>query len=127
MPFAVFEYILENRRPLGDGAVPPDRVPVTATEPRFANAVVALEKSGQVKNAHTAYNAMLKRWPESLAGQMGRGNTAYALKDLATAESGIQARGCRPPCMQPAAFNNLAQVLAESGQLDEALPPPSAR
>lgn len=120
MPLAVFEYLWKDEGYWAMIAVPPDRVPVTATEPRYANAVVALEKSGQVKNAHIAYNAMLKRWPSSIAGLMGRGNTAYALNDLATAESAFtQATQHHPGAA--AAFNNLAQVLAERGKLDEAL------
>ena len=101
-------------------AVPPDRVPATATEPRYASAVIALEKSGQIKNAQIAYDALLKRWPDSLAGQMGRGNTAYSLHDLETAESSFrQATQSHPDAV--AAFNNLAEVLAERKKFDEAL------
>jgi len=120
MPFAVFEYNWKTEGHWAMVAVPPDRVPVTATEPRFANAVIALERGGQVKNAHIAYSAMLKRWPDSLAAQMGRGNTAYALRDLATAESAFRRAAAAHPD-SPAALNNLAQVLAENGQLNEAL------
>ncbi len=120
MPFAVFEYNWKTEGHWAMVAVPPDRVPATATEARFANAVVALERSGQVKNAHTAYNAMLGRWPGSLAAQMGRGNTAYALRDLATAESAFRRAAAEHPD-SPAALNNLAQVLAEKGLLQEAL------
>jgi tetratricopeptide (TPR) repeat protein len=101
-------------------AVPPDRVPATASEARYAEAVVALERIGQVKNAQTAYNSLLKRWPANLAGQMGRGNTAYALKDIAGAESAFR-QATRDHPDAAAAFNNLAQVLAERGQLDDAL------
>ena len=63
---------------------------------------------------------MLKRWPASLAGLMGRGNTAYALKDLDTAESSFRQAAQHHPAT-PAAFNNLAHVLAERGKLDEGL------
>ena len=82
--------------------------------------MIALEKSGQLKNALIAYNALLKRWPDSLAGQMGRGNTAYALHDLDTAEAAFrQATLDHPDAV--AAFNNLAEVLAERGKYDDAL------
>lgn len=119
-PLTIFEKIWKHENYWAMVAVPPGRVPATATEPRYANAVVALEKSGQSKNALTAYNALLKRWPTSLAGQMGRGNTAYALQDLATAESAFrQATQDHPDAA--AAFNNLAQVLADRGKFDEAL------
>ena len=120
MPFAVFEYNWKTEGHWAMVAVPPDRVPATATEARFASAVVALERSGKVKNAHTAYNAMLKRWPGSLAAQMGRGNTAYALHDLVTAESAFRRAAAEHPD-SAAAHNNLAQVLAERGLLQEAL------
>jgi tetratricopeptide (TPR) repeat protein len=120
MPFNVFEYVWQDEGYWAMVVVPPDRVPVTATEPRYAQAVAALEKSGHVKNAHIAYNAMLKRWPSSLAASMGLGNTAYALKDLEMAEAAFrQATAAHPEA--PAAFNNLAHVLAERGKPGEAL------
>lgn len=120
MPIGVFEYLWKDEGRWAMVAVPPDRVPVTASEARYAEAVVALEKIGQVKNAHIAYNALLKRWPANLAGQMGRGNTAYALKDIADAESAFR-QATRDHPDAAAAFNNLAQVLAERGQLQDAL------
>jgi tetratricopeptide (TPR) repeat protein len=120
MPFHVFEYVWK-----GDGhwamvAVPPDRLPATASESRYAQAVAALEKTGQVKQARTAYGTLLKRWPASLAGLIGSGNTAYALGDLAAAEAAFaQAVQAHPDAT--AAHNNLAHVLAERGKIPEAL------
>ena len=120
MPFPVFEYLWKPEGRWSMAATPPDRLPATATEARYASAAVALEKSGQIRAAHTAYNTLLRRWPGSLAGQMGRGNTAYALKDFATAESAFgQATQDHPDAS--AAFNNLAQVLADRGSLDQAI------
>lgn len=119
-PLPIFESLWKHENYWAMVAVPPDRVPATATEQRYASAVIALEKSGQPRNALTAYNALLRRWPASLAGQMGRGNTAYALRDLETAEAAFrQATQDHPDAA--AAFNNLAQVLAERGKLNEAL------
>jgi tetratricopeptide (TPR) repeat protein len=119
-PLTIFEKIWKHENYWAMIAVPPERVPATATEPRYANAVIALEKSGQLKNALIAYNALLKRWPDSLAGQMGRGNTSYALRDRDTAEAAFrQATLDHPDAV--AAFNNLAEVLAERGKYDEAL------
>ncbi len=120
MPFPVFEYVWKDEGYWAMVAVPPDRVPATATEARYADAVIALERTGQVRNAHIAYNAMLKRWPANLAGLMGLGNTSYALKDLAAAESSFK-QAARDHPGAAAAFNNLAHVLAERGKLDEAL------
>ena len=101
-------------------AVPPDRVPVTATEARYAAAVIALEQSGQIGNAHIAYQSLLRRWPASLAGEMGRGNTAYALRDLDDAEAAFRRASIDHP-QAAAAFNNLANVLAERGKFSAAL------
>jgi hypothetical protein len=120
MPFEVFEYVWSTDGHWSMVAVPPDRVPVTATEARYGSAVIALEKTGNVKNARVAYDTMLKRWPGSLVGLMGRGNTAYALKDLATAEAAFREASERHPG-STSAFNNLAHVLAERGRLDEAI------
>jgi hypothetical protein len=120
MPFSVFEYNWMSEDHWAMVAVPPGRVPVTATEARYGSAVIALERSGHTKNAHVAYGAMLERWPASLVGWMGRGNTAYALKDLAGAESAFREAARQHP-ETTAAFNNLAHVLAERGKLDEAI------
>jgi hypothetical protein len=120
MPFPVFEYVWKDEGYWAMVAVPPGRLPATATEARYASAVVALEGSGQARSAHAAYRAMLGRWPASLAGLMGLGNTAWALKDAAAAESAFR-QAAREHPGSAAAFNNLAHVLAERGQLDEAL------
>ena len=119
-PLPVFEKIWKEESYWAMIAVPPDRVPLTATETRYAAAVAALEKSAQFKNALTGYNALLKRWPTSLAGQMGRGNVAYALHDLETAEAAFR-QATRDHPDAAAAFNNLAEVLAEHGKFNEAI------
>jgi hypothetical protein len=119
-PLPIFEKLWREEDYWSMVVVPPDRVPVTATEQKYAAAVVALEGGGNHKNALIAYNALLKRWPDSLSGLMGRGNAAYALKDLDTAEAAFrQATLAHPDAA--AAFNNLASVLGERNKLSEAL------
>ncbi len=120
MPMPVFERLWRQEGMWSMVVVPPDRVPATADEIRYAAAVVALERSGQSKPALTAYTALLKRWPASIAGEMGRGNAAYALKDLDTAESAFRQATLDHPDVA-AAFNNLAQVLADRGELEAAI------
>ena len=120
MPFHVFEYVWK-----GDGhwamvVLPPDRLPATASESRYAQAVSALERTGQTKSARTAYRTMVERWPSSLAGWIGSGNTAYALGDLAAAEAAF-ARAAQAHPEAGAAHNNLAHVLSERGKIPEAL------
>src|SRR4051812_8073593 len=120
-PLPIFEKIWKEEQYWAMVAIPPDRVPATANEARYAAAVVALEQTGQTRAALTAYATLLKRWPGSLAGQMGRGNAAYALHDLVTAETAFR-DAARDHPDAAAAFNNLAQVLADLGNLGEALP-----
>jgi hypothetical protein len=119
-PLPVFEKIWKHENYWAMVALPPDRTPATASEQRYTNAVIALEKSGQFAAALTAYGTLLKRWPDSLAGQMGRGNTAYALKDFATAESAFSLAAASHPD-SAAALNNLASIMAERGKLQDAL------
>ena len=119
-PLPIFEKIWKEEKYWAMIAVPPDRMPATATETQYANAVVALERIGQTQSALTAYTTMLKRWPTSLSAMMGRGTAAYALKDIATAEASFRDAVKAYPD-SAASLNNLASVLAERGNLDEAL------
>jgi tetratricopeptide (TPR) repeat protein len=79
-----------------------------------------LEKTGRIAEAHGAYAASLERWPTNLIGLMGLGNTAYALGRLAEAEAAFRTATAAHP-LAAAAFNNLAQTLADQGKLDAAL------
>lgn len=118
-PLSVFEHYWRAEGRWAMVAVPPGRVPVTATESRYAEAVIALEKSSQVRAAASAYEAMLARWPDNLVALMGRGNTAHALGDLALAESAFR-RAATLHAEAVAAHNNLAQTLLDRGKLDQA-------
>ena len=122
LPLSVFEYFWRDGYRGGRWAmvaVPPERLPATATEQRYAEAVAALEKTGHTRSAATAYGAMLKRWPANLVALMGRGNTAHALGDLALAEASFR-QAAQMHTTSAAAFNNLAQTLLDRGKLDEA-------
>jgi len=101
-------------------ALPPGRLPKTATEDRFLLAALALEQTGQLNAAVQAYEAALIRWPANLAAQMGRGNSYYALGDLESAgQAFLQATWDHPEAA--AAFNNLAQTYADQKRYREAL------
>jgi predicted Zn-dependent protease len=101
-------------------AVPPDRVPVTATETQWLQAVVAMERVADRQAARTAYAALLRRWPDSLNGAIGLANVAYAQGELPTAESALREAVKRHPD-SVVALNNLAQVVAEQNRTEEAL------
>ncbi len=100
-------------------ALPPDRLPATAAEDTYVAAVIALERASPAA-AQRAYATALARWPRNLTARIGLGNTAYAMKDFATAEAAYrQATHDHPSAAD--AWNNLAQVLLDLGRKDEAL------
>lgn len=119
MPFSVFEYLWEDGGYWSMVAMPPGKLPATAREETYAVAVTALERSRHARQAHTAYAALLARWPKNLAGQIGLGNTAYALQDLKRAEAAFRQATLDHPD-SAIAFNNLAQTLADLGNFAEA-------
>jgi tetratricopeptide (TPR) repeat protein len=120
MATGLFEFLWIDGRRWAMVAVDPGRLPATAREESFAAAAAALEKSGRVAEANRAYAAALERWPANLVDLMGLGNTAYALGRLAEAETAFRRAAAAHP-LAGAAFNNLAQTLADQGKLDAAL------
>lgn len=119
VPVTVFERTWRRADYWAIVVLPPDRLPKTAEETRYLQAVVALERLGRWTDATTAYRAALARWPDSLGAQLGVGNSRYALRDLAGAEQAYRAAATHHPDAA-VAFNNLAQTLADQGRWDEA-------
>lgn len=120
MPFAVLEFTWKESAYWAMVAVPPDRIPVSATEAAWLEAVVAMERVAGHKPARVAYGALLRRWPQSLNGAIGLANVDYAEHDLPAAEAALrQALKHHPASV--VALNNLAQVLADQSRHDEAL------
>jgi tetratricopeptide (TPR) repeat protein len=101
-------------------ALAPGRLPASARETSAAAAAAALEKTGRGAEARLTYAALLQRWPANLIGLMGLGNTAYALGNRAEAEAAFRQATVAHP-LAAAAFNNLAQTLADQGKLAQAL------
>jgi hypothetical protein len=100
-------------------ALPPDRLPYTAEELPYLQAVAALERLGHAEEAAIAYGTALRRWPKSFAAQMGLGNARYARGDRKGAEEAFR-RATRDHPNEAPAFNNLAQVLADQRRWKEA-------
>lgn len=100
--------------------LPPAQIPASAEERPYLNAVVGLEQAGQWEGASSAYTAALKRWMHSIGALMGLGNSRYALGDLIGAEQAFR-KATKAYPQSGAAFNNLAQVLAEKGLYIDAL------
>ncbi|MBI2381284.1 MAG: PA2778 family cysteine peptidase [Gammaproteobacteria bacterium] len=97
---------------------PPGRLPATAEEIPYVEAVVALERNRPAA-ARRAYATALKRWPANLAARLGLGNSAYALGDWVGAEAAYR-RAARDHPRAGDAWNNLAQLLYERDRRAEA-------
>ncbi len=99
-------------------ALPPERLPATASEDETVRALVAFERTAPPAAALQAYRSALARWPGNPTLAMGLGNTLYAAGDKHGAEAAFrrvaEAHGLA------AAYNNRAQVLLELGRRDEA-------
>ena len=100
--------------------LPPDRLPARADEAAVLSAASGLERAGRWHEAATAYDAVLQRWPGSLAALIGRGNARYAAGDLDGAAAAYRAALEHHPGAA-VAWNNLADVLAAQGARDEAV------
>lgn len=101
-------------------ALSPDRLPARADENRYIAAALALEQTKQLHTAHRAYATAMQRWPSNLNASMGAGNTAYALGDFALAEKAFE-QATRAHPESGAAFNNLADTLAQQKKFEQAL------
>jgi tetratricopeptide (TPR) repeat protein len=120
LPMKTFEHTWARSGYWAMVALAPGKVPVTAEENAFIAAVSALEKIGDPESVQRTYLAALNRWPDNLSAQIGVGNTAYRLHDLARAEAAFRkATHDHPDSV--AAFNNLAQTLSDQSRYEEAL------
>lgn len=100
-------------------ALPPAKLPATAEPDPFAASAAALERTAP-RAAHAAYMRALEVWPTHRTLWLGAGNSAYALGRLDTAMQAYRKLVALHPDF-PDAWNNLAQVLLESGQVRDAL------
>ncbi len=119
MPLSTFEHTWSRSGFWGMVALAPGQLPATTRLEDLQPALIAYEKLAPPKSAQLAYRAALQRWPDTLALQLGLGNSAYAGGDRATAAEAFRSATIAHPD-NGAAFNNLAVVLGELGQLDEA-------
>lgn len=119
MTLSTFEHTWARGGYWGMVALAPERLPATADEAPVADALVAFEKSGAPAAVRKAYAVAVQRWPGNLALLLGLGNTAYGAGDRAAAADAFRRASQQHPESAPA-FNNLAVVLSELGQLQEA-------
>ena len=119
LPLATFERTWARSGYWAMLVLPPHKLPRTVAAAPYLSAVVALEQAGFPGQAHRAYEAALRRWPDNLTALMGLGNTAYELGDPAGSERAFR-RAADLHVESDAALNNLAQVLADEGRFTEA-------
>jgi len=100
--------------------LPPNRLPATAAETDYTEAVLGLEKARRWPEAIQGYHTAIEKWPDNFHARMGIGNAYYAMGDLPTAERSF-AEAARQFPTEGATFNNLAQVLFEQGKKKAAL------
>jgi tetratricopeptide (TPR) repeat protein len=118
MPMSTFENTWARSSHWAVRVTPPEQLPVTAQPDDWAVAVAALERSSP-QAARTAYATGLKKWPQHRISLLGLGNTAYALGQRAEAAQHFEATTAAHPDFADA-WNNLAQVRLELGQLPAA-------
>jgi tetratricopeptide (TPR) repeat protein len=101
--------------------MPPDKIPATEDENRWLTAIAALERTGDARNARTAYQHFLRRWPDNVNAAIGLANAHHSLGELKDAEGVLRkAVGNAPDSV--VVLNNLAQTLSDLGRDQEALP-----
>lgn len=122
IPVAPFDFFWRDSKYWAMVAMPPRRLPATANETGYGAAVAAVERLGHAAEAGQAYQAMLARWPESYLARMGLGNSLHAQGQFAAAADAFRHATLARPT-DAAAFNNLAQTLADLGRWREALEP----
>lgn len=120
MPFSILEYTWKDSDYWAMVAVPPDRIPVTASEQTYVAAIGALERIGNTQAARTAYSTALGRWPKNITARIGLANTHYALGELALSEAVLRPGVDQQPD-SVILLNNLAQTLSDLGRNEEAL------
>lgn len=119
MPLSTFENTWARSGFWGLVALAPGQLPVTARLESLQPDLIAYEAAVPPQSAQLSYRAALQRWPTALPLQMGLGNSAYAANDKAAAADAFRRASVTHPG-HGAAFNNLAVVLGELGQLEEA-------
>ena len=99
-------------------ALPPGRLPVAVDEAAALQAALGFERGAPPRAAARAYEALLARWPASLAAAIGLGNARLAAGDPRGAGRAF-AQAARQHD-SAAAWNNLAQARLRSGELPAA-------
>ena len=99
-------------------ALPPGKLPATATEAEVTAASVAFERVAAPAAAERAYEAALARWPASLTLAMGVGNARFGAGRLRDAADAFERVARRHD--SAAAWVNLAELRLQLGEREAA-------
>ncbi|HEY0844962.1 MAG TPA: PA2778 family cysteine peptidase [Noviherbaspirillum sp.] len=119
MPLSTFEHTWSRGNYWGMVALSPGRLAATVEEEQAVTALVAFERNATAVQARVAYTGALERWPRNVTLRLGLGNALYKAGDKRAAAAVLREATALFP-EHPAAFNNLATVLAELGDLPQA-------
>lgn len=120
VPFTVFEYTWKKSGYWALVTLAPDRIPVTATESRYLEAVVAMARVAEPSAVIVAYTTLLERWPENLVASIALANEHHEQGAFAAAEAVLRQAAVHHPD-SVVVLNNLAQTVSDQGRSDEAL------
>ena len=121
MPLTTFERTWARSGYWAIVVLEPGTMPASAEPLQYFNAVVALESDNPPQLVADAYTSGLELWPSDRNLLMGYGNLLYGMGgEASTAADIFQKVTDSHPDYAPA-YNNLAQILFESGQKTQAL------
>jgi hypothetical protein len=98
----------------------PGELPARPEQLPYLKAVAAMEEIAPVDSLISAYLAALMEWPDSPVAQFGLAASRHSKGDLIAAEQSYRKLLATKPDHM-AAYNNLAEVLADRGCFTEAL------
>lgn len=120
VPFTVFEYTWKKSGYWALVTLAPDRIPATATESNYLEAVVAMARVAEPSAVIVAYTTFLERWPENLVASIALANEHYGQGAFEAAEAVLRQAAVHHPD-SVVVLNNLAQTVSDQGRSDEAL------
>ena len=119
VPMRVFERVWSRSDYWAVVMLPPSRLPATVEQDRYFAAVADAERMKNYAASKDAYKTALQRWPDSLTGLMGLGNSYYALQGLTSAAAVFRMATIKYPDNADA-YNNLADTLLQMQRYQDA-------
>jgi tetratricopeptide (TPR) repeat protein len=120
MPFSYFERTWLAGDYWAMVVMPPERIPATASEERWLEALLGLARGRDVDATVRGYQTALARWPASLPAAVGLANHLHERGSLDEAAAVLRGALQRNP-QSVIVLNNLAQTLSDQGRNQEAL------